>query len=480
MTSTHRMRILEVVHLFLLHHSAGTEVYTEGLADGLRERGHDVHLFFTEKVVSRPNYEVVRRKHHGLECHVLINNLMYESFEETFTNPGASAAFARVLDDVKPDVVHFQHLMLLSLDLPQIAAERGIPTVMTLHDFWLYCARFGQLLEHGESDCRGPEPSKCASCLSDFKFAQSTLQKRVIHAIRWTRQVAGFDLAPVVDAFRKSRILGSLKGGRTAERKSDQPRRVPEAARIQQFIDRERAVAESLKHVNLFLSPSRTVRDRMVSFGLPARRVKVLPLGIRPLVVPERAPLPADGSRAPVFGFIGTLAPHKGAHVAIEAMRLLKGRGELLIYGREDFYPAYAASLREQSQGLAIRFLGVVSRREIGKALAKLDLLIVPSVWLENFPIVIQEARAAGLPVVASDLGGMREAVKDEVDGVLFAPGDAKALARALERFLDHPEDVAKLASRGEAPMTLEEHVKRVEAQLARLVSDRAAPRGRG
>ncbi len=474
------MRILEVVHLFLPHHSAGTEVYTEGLAHGLKERGHDVHLFFTEKVVSRPDYELVRRTHHGLPCHALINNMMYESFEETFTNPRASAAFAKVLDDVKPDVVHFQHLMLLSLDLPKIAAERGIPTMMTLHDFWLYCARFGQLLEHGDTDCRGPEPAKCASCLSDFKFAQSSMQKRMIHAIRWTRQVAGFDLAPVVDAFRKSRILGTLKGGRSDGKKEGRRRASPESSRVQQFKSRERAVADSLKHVDVFLSPSRTVRDRMVAFGLPARRVKVLPLGIRPLVVPERAASQKLGAREPVFGFIGTLAPHKGAHVAIEAMRLLKGRGELLVYGREDFYPAYAASLREQSQGLSIRFLGAVSRREIGKAFAKLDLLIVPSVWLENFPIVIQEARAAGLPVVASDLGGMREAVKDGVDGALFAPGDPKALARVLESFLDHPEEIARLASRGEPPMTLEEHVERVESQLEKLVAERAAARSRG
>lgn len=469
------MRILQVLHFFLPKHSAGTEVYTDSLSRELRARGHDVQLFFTEKVLSRRNFDVIERDQDGLPCHVLINNLLYDRFDETFRNEAVKDAFAEVLRKVRPDVVHFQHLMLLSLDLPSVAARLGIPSVMSLHDFWLKCPRFGQLMEHGERVCEGPRPDRCASCLTDFKYAQTRLQKKVISAIRWTREWAGFDLAPLVDAWRNSRLAGAGKllprrgAGRKAEGHEPASR---DLALEADLVQRARAVEEMVPHVGAFLSPSRTVRDRMIEFGLPRRRIKLVPLGIDPLEVPERRPLVG---RDPVFGFIGTLSPHKGVHVAVEAMRYLKGRGELLVYGRRDYYPAYASSLQQQAEGLPVRFPGAVARARIGEAFARIDALIMPSVWLENFPIIIQEARAARVPVIASDIGGMKEAVRDEVDGLLFPAGDAKELARKMAALVRDPERIAQMAARARRPLTVVEHVDVVERELERIVAGAAA-----
>lgn len=464
------MRILQALHFYLPRHSAGTEVYTHGLASALSARGHEVHLFFTEKVLSRRNYELVERVQDGMRCHVMINNLLYDQFEQTFANGEVERTFERVLDRVRPDLVHFQHLMLLSLALPEIAARRGVPVVMTLHDFWLYCARFGQLMQHGEAVCRGPRPRKCAHCLGDFKYAQSSLQKKVISAIRWTRDVSGFDLAPVVDAWRGSRLASAAKlfrgAAKAGDKGADALPAVP-AGLERQFSAREQAVRELIPHVDLFLAPSKTVRERMIRFGLPQRRVKLCPLGIQTLAVAERTP---RAGREVRFGFIGTLSPHKGTHVAVAAMRYLKGRGELLVFGRRDYYPAYVASLRSLAQGLPVRFLGAVPRAEIGSAFSRIDVLVMPSVWLENFPIIIQEARAARVPVIASDIGGMREAVRDDIDGLLFQVGDAKDLARKMARLIAEPERIDALAERAIPPITLEEHVLAVERHLSEAV----------
>lgn len=468
------MRILEVLHFFLPKHSAGTEVYTDSIARELKARGHDVHLFFTDKVLSQRNYDLVRRDHHGIPCHVLINNLLYESFDETFDNAVVEHAFHRVLDEVKPDVVHFQHLMLLSLTLPRIVAQRKIPSLLTLHDFWLYCARFGQLMEHGKGVCAGPKPSRCASCISDFKFAQSSLQKRMISAIRWTKEVAGFDLAPVVDAWRGSRLLRTPRLLRKNEETGERAKAKPSSELEVHFQKREKLVEELAPNVRLFLAPSRTMRERMVEFGLPARRVKVLPLGIGRIDVAKRTPL--EG-RKPVFGFIGTLSPHKGVHVAVEAMRYMKGHGELLVFGRGDYYPAYAEKLREMAEGLPIRFMGAVPRSSIGAAFAKIDALVMPSVWLENFPIIIQEARAARVPVIASDLGGMREAIEDGVDGLLFKAGSARDLAIKMAQIWKDPQRIVRMAENAPEPMTLAEHVDRLEEYLVEVA---AHPPGRG
>jgi glycosyltransferase involved in cell wall biosynthesis len=474
------MKVLEVLHFFLPRHSAGTEVYTDSIARSLAARGHEVELFFTEKILSRPNYELFERRHDSLRCHVLVNNLMYRDFAETFDNERVEQAFAEVLERSKPDVVHFQHLMLLSLSLPRIAAAHGVPCVMTLHDFWLYCARFGQLLEHGTKVCAGPKPSRCASCIRDFKFAQSTLERRMIRAIRWTKEVAGFDLAPVVDAWRDSKLRRASKrlGRGPGPRQNDtELPPAPPADLEKQFRRRDGLLTTVLPEVSVFLAPSRTMRDRMVGFGLPARRVKVLPLGIQCFESSPREPL---ASRKPVFGFIGTLAPHKGVHVLIEAMRHLKGHGRLRVYGRGDYYPAYAESLVARAASYPIEFVGAVPRSRIGEAFASIDVLVMPSVWLENYPIIIQEARAARVPVVASDLGGMREAIEDGVDGLLFRAGSSRELARKLAWLYKDPSRVDRLAAAARPPLTLDAHVDRLEELLAGVAKKPDAARGTG
>lgn len=469
------MKVLEVVHFFLPKHSAGVEVYTDSVARALRERGHDVHLFFSEKILSRPNYSVHTRDHHGLTSHVLVNNLLYEGFEETFVNRDVERAFGEVLDEVRPDVIHVEHLMLLSMRLPEIAAKRGIPTVMSLHDFWLACARFGQLLEHGEEICEGPEPSRCASCITDFKYSQTPLEKRMISAIRWTKETAGFDLAPVVDAWRGSRLAGA---GRLLKRKSDSGlhmKPAPPPTLEDGFRARLDELVRLGRHVARFLPPSRTVRDRMIRYGLPEDRVSLLPVGIEPLTSRPRPPL--EG-RDPVFGFVGTIAPHKGTHVAIEAMKHLKGRGELLIFGRTDYYPRYAASLRAQAKGLPVRFHGQVAHDQLSSVFDAFDVLVMPSVWFENFPMVIQEARSARRPVVVSDLGGMAELVDDGVDGMVFTPGDDEDLARKLALLIHEPARIPEMAARAENPITFSEHVDRLEATLSEAADASGAADG--
>jgi glycosyltransferase involved in cell wall biosynthesis len=205
----------------------------------------------------------------------------------------------------------------------------------------------------------------------------------------------------------------------------------------------------------------------MAAFGLPKRKIHVLPLGIEMPAHAERKRREHDHV---VFGFIGTLAPHKGVHVAIEAMRFMKGHGRLLVFGRRDYYPDYVARLEQLAQGLDVDLKGPVPRRDLAKAFAQIDVLVVPSIWFENFPIVIQEARAAGVPVVASNLGGMAEAVRHDVDGLLFAPGDAKALARAFAVFVQDRAVIERMRAAAPQPLTLDAHVDRVEEELMALV----------
>jgi GT2 family glycosyltransferase len=89
--------------------------------------------------------------------------------------------------------------------------------------------------------------------------------------------------------------------------------------------------------------------------------------------------------------------------------------------------------------------------------LADLDVVVVPSIWIENAPFIIREAFAARVPVVASNLGGMAEMVRDGADGLLFPAGDASALAAALRRLLDEPQLLPALRAGIRRPMSIEE-----------------------
>ena len=81
----------------------------------------------------------------------------------------------------------------------------------------------------------------------------------------------------------------------------------------------------------------------------------------------------------------------------------------MLVFGSDAHYGDYGGVLREMCDGHDVKFCGSLDRQRIGQAFAAIDCLVMPSLWLENSPVVIQEAFAAGVPVIASGQGGMAE-----------------------------------------------------------------------
>ena len=131
------MRVLLVSHRFPPHSAAGTEVYTAELARRLQARGHEVHVFSSHKDTGRDDLTLERRSHAGVPVTEVINNLYHESFEQTWQHPGVDAVFREEVQRIDPEVIHFQHLMYLSVGCLEIARESGAAVLMTLHDFWL-------------------------------------------------------------------------------------------------------------------------------------------------------------------------------------------------------------------------------------------------------------------------------------------------------------------------------------------------------
>jgi glycosyltransferase involved in cell wall biosynthesis len=177
-----------------------------------------------------------------------------------------------------------------------------------------------------------------------------------------------------------------------------------------------------------------------------------------------------------VFGYVGTIADYKGLATLVEAFRGLPGEHlRLEIHGELSWFADFVARLRALAAGDArIAFLGAFDPRRSHEIHPRFDALVVPSLWYENAPVTILEARREGLPVIATDLGGMREAVRDGEDGLLFPRGDVEALRERLRRFAEERSLRERLRSAVRSSRTAEEMVADYERLFARTVASSA------
>ncbi len=197
------MKILQVIHDFLPRHAAGSEIYTYKLGKALAERGHSVWFFFTEADLSRPQYTLRKLSFDGLPCFEAVNNHRYDSFVETYENPHMDELFNSVLDTVEPDVVHLQHLINHSINYIDIARQRGIPVVFTLHDYWLTCPRGGQRIRENLEICFRLNMSDCARCIS--RYSKSSYRLRDI-AVRILKRLAPPEETDLIDMLHRADV----------------------------------------------------------------------------------------------------------------------------------------------------------------------------------------------------------------------------------------------------------------------------------
>jgi GT2 family glycosyltransferase/glycosyltransferase involved in cell wall biosynthesis len=447
------MRILLVVHGFPPAANGGTEVYVRDLALALSTSALDhVSVLTRDADPHRPELSV-RRWREGSVAIAAINNTFQScaEFEDSYANPGLLRVASDLLDDLRPDVVHVQHLTCLSTGLLQEIAARRIPLLMTLNDYWLICHR-GQLLDLDGRRCEGPFDGGCARCLPAGALTGAA-------SYRAGRFLRGL---PVPGAAAAVRVAAAAVEAVTSPANT----RPASAARL-------RHMQAAAGHVDLFLVPSRTIAGRFQQFGIPADRLARCDQGIA--LAPFEG-LVRTSSEVLRVGFAGGLFPSKAPHVLLDAVDQLPA-GSILIdllgsggayHGDDD----YATALESRLGHPAIRRLGPIPHERMPAALHELDVVVVPSIWIENAPFIIREAFAAGAPVIASDLGGMAEMVRDGVDGLLFSAGDARALAGQLRRLIQETGLLDRLRSGIRRPTSIDD-----EADALRLVYGRLATR---
>ena len=412
-----RLKILYVIHQFLPRYFTGTEQYAASVALEAQRRGHEVQVFTLEPEADEgAGVKVWDDEVEGLAVRrVAMDPLsMPNPVAAEYDNPLLTRLLRRAIDEFQPDVVHVFHLRGIGAGGIWEARAAGVRTVVHLMDFWFFCPDFLLLRPDGEL-CDGPREGGlgCLDCIN-ADLAGSLAVSEAHEAVRTAREAAGRSV-------RHEERLGALYLAATG---------------------REEFCMQALAAADAIVAPSGFMRETFEAQGVPADRLTQIPYGMDPdrLASLESAVKGKKKGSELVIGYVGSLVEHKGVHLLIEAFRRTRPGAVLRLHGRTDDYPQYVEDLLHLVDGDSrITFEGSFSRDQLGEVLSSIDLLVVPSIWYENNPLVMMEARAAGVPVAASRLGGLVEQVEVGTSGFLFDPTGYEELQTLLDGLVEDP-----------------------------------------
>ena len=449
------MKILLTTHVFFPEHRSGTEVLTLSTAKELQRIGHNVEIWTGFQFDARScTQQSDSYEYRGIPVHRFFRNSppvgeASDVAESEYNNSSFAKLFEPYLSHYKPDIVHFFHLGLLSASAIDVCHNLGVPMVMTPTDFWLICPN-SQLRLPGNSLCTGPDRNS-VNCM---KHAVSTSQHHVIKGV--------FNALPSIVVL--SLMWGINQGAFSKYWFSPY---------VQALSRRAGFLRERMNKLDKMIIPTRLMETMLVNHGLLPEKVVFSRFGIQPTLRVART---RDQRGVLRIGFIGGLSEHKGAHLLISAVRLIAESlpVELKIYGNKDAFPHYVDRLIKLSEGdQRIQLCGTFPNEQIGNIFSELDVLVVPSIWYENTPLVIYSAQAAGCPVIASNLGGMSEVVEHEKNGLLFKAGDVAALSNAIERVAIDRTLLKQLADNAIKPKTISEYVTELQGIYEEVLLER-------
>lgn len=323
--------------------------------------------------------------------------------------------FADLVRALRPTIVHAHHFVHLGLDFLRVIRQidPSIRIYLTLHEYMAICANNGQMIKTNGQLCSRESIDECRMCF---------------------------------------------------------PHRTSE-----DFWLRKHFFSSYFELVDGFVSPSEFLRERYITWGVPAEKIVVIENGqsTEPPLPPRRL---ATGESRNRFGYFGQVHRYKGLDVVLEALTGMadEERAKIVVevHGANlEHQPAeYQEQIRVLREPLeaegVVRWVGPYQPHELRSRMARIDWVIVPSIWWENSPMVIQEAFTSGKPPLVSKIGGMAEKVRDGETGVHVEAGNSMAWADALIEAASHTEVWDDLRAGIERPIS---YAECAESHMARF-----------
>lgn len=354
------MRILQVNKFY--YPQGGADKYFINLTDALRKAGNEVIIFSMAHPANLPS--------EFSKYFVSQINFNNSSWRDKLKAPGriiysleAKRKFKKLINDFRPDIIHLHNIYhQISPSILGVAKKAGIPVVMHLHDYKLICPNY-QLFAGGKV-CEACKPKKYCKCAQKKCFKGSFTQS----------------LLASLEMFIHHSILKIYK-----------------------------------KNIDIFIAPSDFMKKKIVEFGWSAEKIKVI---INPVFSETDKNINANQSELEedYLLYFGRLSKEKGLNTLIEAAALTGAKLKFAGNGPEE------ESLKEAAKknGVQADFLGFKDDAELRQIILKAKAVIIPSIWYENMPLSLLEALSLGKIVIAANIGGIPEIIKDKENGFLF------------------------------------------------------------
>ncbi len=418
-------------------HMAGTEIYVHTLAQGQQQAGHEVavlipHFEFYHPGVFRHSYEYDGITVHQYQEYGDPRNRALQSGKR---DEASLRPFREVLESVKPDIIHFHEFTRsigLSVHHLRVAKSTGAKVFFTMHLSGYTCNTNN--LIRGKELCNGKiQEYGCSVCSLKTFF-----------------NFPGVLATPIAGAgmlLRSMGLTGKMPAGKLTTLLS-----MPAAiARISRELIAVSAVTDKM------ITLSEWYKQMLIENGVPADKIAVVPQALSI----TGAARPATRNLLPVkplrIVFVGRVQHQKGVHLLVEAMKAFTtDQVTLDIYGKEEDTDYYR-QCRSQSQDMtSIAWKGPIARDQVLTMLGQYHLLCLPSAFSEMSPLVVQEAFAAGIPVLASRVYGNAEQVKHGFNGLLFDFNSSASLRQRIAQVVGHPEQLEQLRNNIIPPRTFD------------------------
>lgn len=405
----------------------GGIIYSYNLVRYLVKMGHQVKVFCGDDA-SGAKAEVLKKETiDGVEI-TRINTEREKMFYKFFPfflycNQRTALIFEDYLLVDRPDLVHFHTPVDLDTQLVPVCKKLGIPTLATLHDGWWIC-RQGFLSNRTYSlPCKRRSFADCILCVADLK------KEERLHGIKFCfRLLRSILNTPLIDA----------------------------------------RIYNHLKQIEILISPSEFLAKKYTGAGIEKEKIVILRHGVDTAIFKGMHRRPSERIRFGFFG--GTNIPIKGFGVLIKAAGKIADKNKFSLDIRGDIEEVITKDAIEKSPGLDIKFHNRFTRGQILEVFSNIDVLVVSSLVAESCSLVILEAFAAGVPVIAVNAGGIPELVRKGENGLLFNFGDADDLAQKIKKILEYPALIREFAAQIKPVKSIEENAEEIVKVYVRLL----------
>lgn len=429
------MKILHVAHSFLPYSLGGVETYLYHLARAQALEGN-VAVFHPVFTGTQVQYTVTRGELNGVRTYAIeMGGEPRVPFGELYDGVLLSR-FQETIREYVPEVIHYHSLINLSMGL--LSPDVPVAKVFTVHDFWLMCQRV-VLFRTDESLCRGPEGGLlCVTCRDPAKPTPHHMASLVDRFFELRRRVVSYNFA-----------------------------RMQFNDRVFQQQFRQSFARDKARQVDRWIALSRLWHEMYLNWGIEPERIQHSKLGIDTTSITSRPDRVLNPTTPVRFGFIGRVERLKGVETLLGAFNQISApNAELRLYGK--FTPdSYESHIRNLAKHANVEFMGAFHPADLPRVLSHMDVLVLPSIHYENCPMVVLEARAAGVPAIVSDIGGGAELVTPGQDGWHFARADASSLAALLEHIATHPEQINAMRASLPPVKTVKENARELEQVYA-------------